>query len=316
MEDIIKLLHKGYTLEQVAEKLQKPAATIRSGLISKYPLPKLQKTVGVELEGFSTLGYSGVINALKKQGIDIQFRDWQEQSLTGITNWTLTTDGTVKGFPGQSGQKGMEIVSPPLSSLETLQKVVEAIRDGEVMGGMHHRFKINRTCGLHVHVGTQGMDKVTLEKVYTVYRILESYLDLMLSESRGFNDTHCKTIHSLSFKEAILSTTTKYWSVRTKVERPTIEFRKHQASTSFHRIQYWILILQQIILYAEKNTMVSILKNKPSFAYLYEVLSNPNLIAYFNARRKTFEDKKEVELPKNYLEKVSNDLHKRLMEGN
>lgn len=316
MEDIIKLLYKGYTLEQVAEKLQKPAATIRSGLISKYPIPKLQKTVGIELEGFSTFGYQGVIDALKKQGIDIEYRSWQEQSLTGITNWTLTTDGTVKGFPGQNGHKGMEIVSPPLSNLDTLKKVVEAIRDGEIMGGMHHRYKINRTCGLHVHIGTQGMSKETLEKVYTVYRMLEAYLDLMLSESRGFNDVHCKTIHSLPFREAILSTTTKYWSVRTKYDRPTIEFRKHQGSTSFHRIQYWVLILQQIILYAEKNSLVSIIKNKPSFEYLYEVLSNPNLIAYYNARRKTFEDKKEVELPKNYLEKVSNDLYKKLHEGN
>lgn len=316
MEKIINLLKQGLTLENACERLKLNVREIKQELDKKYPLPKLQKTVGVELEGFSTLGYKGLVDAIKAKGIDIQYREWQHESLTGINNWTLTTDGTVKGFKAQNGMKGMEIVSPPLTSLNTLEKIVTIIRDGEALDGRHHIFKINRTCGLHVHFGTQGMDKNTLEKVYTLYRILEPYLDLMLSESRSFNDSYCRPIQTLSFNDAIKTETTKYWSVRAKLERVTIEFRKHQAATKFNRIQNWILILQQIILYAEKSTLVSLIKRKPSFEYLYEVLAHPVLIAYFNTRWKHFELKRENKLPSTYLDKLSNDIHRRLLAEN
>jgi hypothetical protein len=288
-EKIKNLLFKGLTLEQISNQLNISAKALKEE-VNKSGYPKLKYSVGVELEGYSTLGYSSLLNTLKQNGVDISFRSWQEQSLTGVNNWTLTTDGTVKGFKGQNGEKGMEIVSPPLRSLDSLEKILELIRDGEVMDGKHNMFKTNKTCGLHIHFGTEGMDKEMLKKVYTTYRLFEPFLDLILASSR-LNNVNCNTIKNLSFDNAIKVETKKYWSVRTKIDRVTIEFRKHQSSTNFNKIRNWILILQQLIQYAEKTTLISILEKEPSFSYFYEIISNPNLIAYYNARKYSFEKK-------------------------
>jgi len=304
MQEVIELLHKGHTLDQIAGELKTSAKVLRDSLKEKYPLPGLDFSVGIEIEGFSLVGYSSLLNILQKEGIDISFREWQEDSLSGITNWTLTTDGSVTGFKSQLS-KGMEIVSPPLYTMEKVEEfkiILNTIRNSSKMGGELNLFKVNKTCGVHIHFGINGRSTKFINKAYTLYRLFEPFLDGMLSSSREFNKNHCKNVNNLTFKKAMSVNTLKYWSIRVKEDRPTIEFRKHQGSTSYYKILYWILILQQILKHAEKIDKVSKLGDIANFSYFYKIIKNPLLIAYFNRRKKRFDKKKIEKLGAHYRE--------------
>ena len=306
MEKVLTMLHNGLSLDQIAGELNTSARVLKSQLQEKYPLPGLDFSIGVEIEGFSTIGLYNLVKVLRNEDIDIEFREWQPNSLVGVRNWTLTTDGSVKGFKGQfETHKGMEIVSPPLYSMERLEElktILNTLRDGAKMSGLHNKFKVNKSCGVHVHFGVDERGEKFLKKVYTLYRIFEPFLDCMLSESRHFNRNYCKAVTLLPFQKAISDRTDKYWSIRMKKDMPTVEFRKHQGTTSYYRILYWILILQQILKKAEKIKKVSSLGKKATFAYFYKVLDNPLLIAHFNSRKVHFDEKKKEKLGKKYLE--------------
>jgi hypothetical protein len=297
MKEVISRLHKGLTLDEIAVELKTTARSLKKSLHDKYPLPKLKFSVGIELEGYSSLGIYNMVDVLRDRGVDIQYRDWQSESLTGIDNWTLTTDGSIQGFKGQE-EKGQEIVSPPIYTMrqmEELKLIVETIRSGEHMKGKHNIYRINKSCGLHVHFGVYGRNETFLKKAYQLYRIFEPYLDGMLAKSRQFNRNHCKSVTDMDFDTAISARTDKYWSIKVKRNAPTIEFRKHQGCANYYRILYWVLILQQILLEAEKIKSVSMVENSYTFEYFYQVIANPILISYYNERKRRFDEKKGLD---------------------
>ena len=63
---------------------------------------------------------------------------------------------------------GIELVSPPLKGekgFETIRKICAIL----------HKFnvKINKSCGLHVHVGVDGKDVEFFRRLFTLYATYE-----------------------------------------------------------------------------------------------------------------------------------------------
>lgn len=61
------------------------------------------------------------------------------------------------------GRDAVEFVSPVLKGAEGLKQLLDVVREIKARGG-----KVNDSCGMHVHVGFDRNDRVTLDKLVTL----------------------------------------------------------------------------------------------------------------------------------------------------
>lgn len=149
-------------------------------------------TFGVEMEFISEFGYIATAEIIKRT-YDFMFADdYGELNLTyeGYNHndhegnnapWKIVSDSSVRST--NRNQQGMELVSPILENQDgylMLQRVVEVMERLQAKG----KFSVNKTCGLHVHLGTQYMTPEEVIKFATNYIRSESAIDLLVPPSR------------------------------------------------------------------------------------------------------------------------------------
>jgi hypothetical protein len=171
----------------------------------------------------------------------------QDESLNHTTRsyWKVTTDGSVHG----SGGRGTEIVSPALSGEEGFQQIRTVCRVLNTLGA-----KINRTCGLHVHVGRTGSTPAGIRKLMKFNLKFARAIDGILAPSRRPGGTgYCapnRVQNQALFDSAVTfndvanavgqhSINDRYRAVNLRSRAPTVEFRQHQGTTDAHKIEMW-----------------------------------------------------------------------------
>ncbi len=107
-----------------------------------------QLTFGVEIETTMPAGYN----------VGSYHGSTQAQGLPA--GWKATRDGSIVAGPGRVA---CEFVSPVLRGEEGLRQVVEVVAKIREMGG-----EVNRSCGVHVHVGWSGNETETARLVTLV----------------------------------------------------------------------------------------------------------------------------------------------------
>lgn len=158
------------------------------------------------------------------------------------------------------GSNAIECVSPVLKSvggMKSLEKVVKAINDN---GGY-----ANKSCGLHVHIGAAGLTGEQYVNVFKNYQKLEGVIDSFMAPSRrgncrwacslqGFNFSYC---HNQRDVESVIGT--RYCKVNPEsyTRHNTIEFRQHQGTTNFKKMQMWVRFLGKLINYSKSNVLAS-----------------------------------------------------------
>ena len=162
------------------------------------------------------------------------------------------------------GENPIECVSPVLkgkSGMNSLENCCKSLNEANA--------QVNKSTGLHVHIGAQGMSGQHYANVFYNYMQLESVIDTFMARSRRVNNSRwCATLkdhaYELQFCEnfqdvSIALDGNRYHKVNpVSYERHrTIEFRQHQGSTDFEKISNWVNFLMKLVAYSKKNRISS-----------------------------------------------------------
>jgi hypothetical protein len=212
-------------------------------------IPSLSgKTFGIEVEFLSNLYQDDFVEALNDRvgihGITIYDAYYSD---TNATRWRIKTDGSLSGT--REHRNGLELVSPIMRTEDDVKDFYHIMRAMDEIG-----VSVNRTCGLHVHI---GMDEVTTDQIHIImerYSAFESQIDQMMPRSRRDNNaSYARSINSRDIrnikraktKRAIASSMQRYKKCNTEslTKHNTLEFRHHSGTTSYEKIINWVHIV-------------------------------------------------------------------------
>ncbi|MGM9686565.1 MAG: amidoligase family protein [Bacteroidaceae bacterium] len=162
-----------------------------------------------------------------------------------------------------SGTDCAECVTPALGSdgqgFNQLQKCCEALN---AIGAT-----VNRSCGLHVHIGAADLTDREYCNVFVNYMMLETAIESFLAPSRrGANARWCASLRNhesdvlnatskVGMKEALRNNRYHRVNPCAYSRHRTIEFRQHQGSISYTKIKAWIDFLGKLVEYSKKHRL-------------------------------------------------------------
>lgn len=212
-------------------------------------------TFGVEIEFLApgNMTNDSVAGALTR-ATGIQVSTATRNSGTRPT-WKIVNDGSVT----QSGRTGMELVSPVLTigstaSVEMIDKLCRALSQLGVV--------VNRSCGLHVHIGARSFPLDAIKRLTILYAESEPFLDQLLPPSRrGSNNGYCKSVKANLQLQRVLSASdvggisqgiaagdrhvklnlTAFW------KHGTVEFRHHSGTIDPEKIKHWAFLCGHLV---------------------------------------------------------------------
>jgi len=207
--------------------------------------------IEIEIKKHSKMGrlitQAQIANAIRREGIRVQVEAYNH---TTRSYWKVIYDISC----------GWEIVSPPLEGLdgfEQIKKVCKALNSLKA--------KVDRTCGLHVHIDANGLGKSEIEKIWIQFAKWEKAFDAMVPASRRNNHRYCdglgipfySLIHNSLKRKDFKSNPAGYirsiigryskLNIVSYIVHGTIEFRQHSGTTDSEKIINWIIILEQFV---------------------------------------------------------------------
>lgn len=212
----------------------------------------LRFTMGVEIECYN-LDKDAIKAAIEARGLHAHITGYNHTD--SKTSYKLGYDSSI------NGNDSCELVSPILKSLKSLETVCQVINEAGA--------KVNKSCGLHVHLGAE---KFTLEqwcKIILNYAAIENVIDSFQPRSRrGDENTYCATL--LGDRETRVKELyddikcgeqksmrdlqrcfdyDRYHKVNVMAydSHKTIEFRQHGGTTDYEKIKNWIGFLTALV---------------------------------------------------------------------
>lgn len=211
---------------------------------------------GIELEVKTRLSKSDLVNVVRSAGVTVRTPNGVHSVLEKA--WKVVYDGSVSG--------GWEIVSPPLTSFDEVEKVCKALNENEV--------EVDKGCGFHVHHEIKDLSIKSIKNVYEIYYKYEDYvLDKYVPVSRRTGSEssikwcrpmknvildvrECNTIEDMYNHRNIGDGRNhrsypdcryKKVNFRSFVSYGTLEFRQHSGTIDFEKIKHWVLITHMMI---------------------------------------------------------------------
>lgn len=225
-------------------------------------------TLGFEIEYTRSADVDAVLQSVRQAGIDHgipSLRDVQDDRgrYPGFsrTRWAQKYDCSC----------GWEIKSSPIRDTEEVKHVMKAIRDA---GGT-----VNDDCGLHIHVGIQRLNHSGLQRLAKIYARHELSLNELLpiqrrhsaSYARSNRSTYDRSVFDPSTGDltrlfAAIDASYDTGSLRRVANSNgkysklnlgpigrlrTVEFRAHQGTLNFQKIDMWASLIVAIVRLAE-----------------------------------------------------------------
>lgn len=209
------------------------------------------RTFGVEIEFVGSAGRHELVLALRAEGLNAEEQGWSESRRDYGTDqpWKITTDASI-GYDRENG----ELVSPILKGEEGFTQLEKACKALANVGA-----KINKRCGLHVHLGCGDLTIDQIKNIHNRYAQFEDQIDMMMPRSRrGENVQYVGSLKSNSRQESVKALTDKAHTGRTSKYHKlniansgkssgTIEFRHHSGTTDFVKISNWVSFAMQFV---------------------------------------------------------------------
>lgn len=271
-----RLFELGYSRQQVANFVGTNygfahnvfTAMQRSGRTTSRTVPETEELFrltnftfnnkfGVEIEAYG-ITRSELTNELKNAGIDTESLGYTHETRN---NWKVVNDGSLTGI------ETFELVSPILEGNSGLAKLKTASLIARGLDG-----KVNRNCGLHIHFDARQFDKMTWIRIFKNYAKIESKIDcFMASSRRGNQNTYCQSVRSTRTETALNEAANRsdlqsalrrisegfgggrYYKVNLQSfwRHGSIEFRQHQGTLDFKKMQNWILFLARLVKFSQ-----------------------------------------------------------------
>lgn len=219
--------------------------------ISDFDFSKL--TFGVEIECYNFERRS-LIDASRSNGLQVRSEDYNHADNNYY--YKIVSDASL------DGENSQEVVSPILqgnNGLSSLEKICTALALINA--------RVNRSCGLHVHIGAASMSDAHYCRLVRNYQKLEMAIDTFMPESRrGNNSRWCHSFSGIDFsrcttKRSIYEAMNgdRYYKVNAVAYscHRTIEFRQHSGTTDYQKISNWVMFLAKLVEYSYKNELAS-----------------------------------------------------------
>lgn len=252
------------------------------------PQPRFTFTFGVEIECvMPRTRFEAVANA---QGVPYRFECYNHTD--GNSHFKFVSDGSLSRTAGREGDP-IECVSPVLDGTKAGFDRLEACCSALNAAGAY----VNRSTGLHVHIGAAGMTGEQYVNVFKNYKALEPVIDTFMAPSRRNNYYAAPlTEHRFEACHSVYDVLDEMRNDRYHKVNPcsysrhsTIEFRQHQGTTNFKKIKMWVTFVSKLVAYS-MNEVIGTCTGIDEIPFL-----NATEKAYFKGRKAAFESGRERE---------------------
>lgn len=239
-----KLVKLGLSRDEVAILFANFAKGVS---VTGFDFSKL--TFGVEIECYHCNRLS-LIEQGSANGLSIRSEGYNHAD--NERYYKIVSDGSL------AGEDSNEVVSPVLNGENGLASLKQLCKALAAIGA-----KVNRTCGLHVHIGAATISDSHYIRIIRNYQAIEMAIDSIMPMSRrGNNNTFCKSILGFDFSDCKTKldvfnlTTDRYYKVNMYPaynRHKTLEFRQHSGTTDYEKISHWVTFLAKLVEYSYKH---------------------------------------------------------------
>lgn len=143
--------------------------------------------------------------------------------------WNAQRDGSIQA---PRGCVGVEVVSPVLKGAEGIEQVKAVCEWLKMVGA-----KVNRSTGLHVHVGFNRTDAALTQRLVTVVANFEKAIFASTGTKSRESGHYCRSVQSSAAHRAgQLGHVERYHVLNVQTGRPTVEFRAFAGTLQFAKI--------------------------------------------------------------------------------
>lgn len=164
------------------------------------------------------------------------------------SQWKVVRDGSL------TNGGGLEVVSPVLRGADGFDQVRKVCAALATVGA-----RVDRTCGLHVHVGVRDFVSLDFMKRLAVdYAHFESVIDMVMPASRrGSSNTYCRPMapfiaqinaaRSMDALQATLTTRYTKLNLTSFWRHGTVEFRQHSGTVEAEKMINWTKLCLRMV---------------------------------------------------------------------
>lgn len=214
---------------------------------------RVKYTFGVEIEMANTTRRD-IESACDNNGVEIYY-DMQYNHRDGHRYYKFMRDGSLEG------DNPIECVSPVLKStngFKSLEKTVKSLNEAGC--------GVNRTCGLHVHIGAEGLTEEQYCSVFVNYMHLEDVIDTFMAPSRRGNSSQwCHTLKGRHIQDCTSRyglydhLRSRYFKVNPESygRHKTIEFRQHGGTLNYKKIEMWVKFVAKLVEWSKTHRLIT-----------------------------------------------------------
>jgi len=160
------------------------------------------------------------------------------------SKWSFQYDTTPRPTNAQVTEgytRGQELSTPIMKTKNDLKKLKE------VMSLINSNATVNKTCGLHIHIGfsrRRSFPSNTDRQLHSFYYRNQDLIDKLLPKSRRTGNCYCNNLkHYFISSEKYSKISFRNYH---KVGR-TVEFRQAAGTTNFEKTGNWLIFIQGIV---------------------------------------------------------------------
>lgn len=215
------------------------------------PMTAMQLTFGVEIETYN-VNRDLMVSQATFNDLPIRYEGYNHHD--SHDTFRFVSDGSISGI------NPIECVTPILKGRDGFSALENACKTLNEVGA-----KVNRSTGLHVHIGAAKLTVEQYINVFANYQMLEAVIDTFMANSRrANNNTYCESIigkrlANCHTQEDVCNAfgNDRYFKVNacSWSRHRTIEFRQHQGSTDYEKISNWISFCAKLVVWSRDNRL-------------------------------------------------------------
>jgi hypothetical protein len=147
-----------------------------------------------------------------------------------------------------------------MAGFDNLEKVCNALNEASA--------RVNKSTGLHVHIGLQNVDFEQYKNCFINYYYLEPAIDKFMAGSRRENNNRfCQSLKSVDV-DLIIDALDQGWIAEafgrdryyklnpvSYLRHNTLEFRQHQGTTDYKKIHKWLMFITSFVAWSKKHRL-------------------------------------------------------------
>lgn len=240
-------------------------------------------TFGVEIECINANRHS-LTEAASRNNVALRCEGYNHTD--NRRYFKVVSDGSL------TGSDANEIVSPILAGqkkgFESIKNIISVLDE---VGA-----KVNSSCGLHVHIGIAKLTDEQYVNIFKNYQKLELAIDSFMAYSRRANNGHyAKSLQDYDFSschtkldvEDVLRCD-RYYKLNpvSYLRHSTIEFRQHQGTTNYKKIEMWVKFCAKLVAWSRSNVLTEAINNIDGIPFLSKAEKS-----FFKARKNEIEER-------------------------